>query len=241
MHSAVKVLTERLYYDRPNWVDGTSQFAALIRKRLRPEFRILDLGAGSGKVGPVNFQGEVRTVIGVDPNSYIKENSRIDHGVIGLAGHLPFRTDSFDLVVSDWVAEHLAQPEKVASEVFRVVKSGGVFVLRTGNLWHYSYAVAAATPYWFHRLVANRVRGIPGGSCDPHATYYRMNTQRAVRRCLSRAGFVEQEILMVEAEPSYLMFSVSSFLLGAAYERFVNRARFLAGLRACIFACFRKP
>lgn len=240
MQISVKALTERLYYARPNWVDGTSQFAALIRRCLRPEFRILDLGAGSGKAGPVNFQGEVRIVIGVDPNSYIKGNSSIDHGVIGLAEHLPFRTDSFDLVVSDWVVEHLAQPDEVASEVFRVMKSGGVFVLRTGNLCHYSYAVAAATPYWFHRLVANRVRGIPSDSGDPHPTYYRMNTQRAVRSCLTRAGFVEQKILMVEAEPSYLMFSVSSFLLGVAYERFVNRVRLFSGLRACIFACFRK-
>ncbi len=241
MQSSVKTLTERLYYDRSNWLDGTSQFAALIRKRLRTEFRILDLGAGSGKAGPVNFQGEARIVIGVDPNSYIKGNSKIDHGVIGLAEHLPFRTDSFDLVVSDWVVEHLAQPEEVISEVFRVVKSGGAFVLRTGNVYHYSYAVAAVTPYWFHRLVANRVRGMPEDNGDPHATYYRMNSRGAVRRCLTRAGFVEEEILMVEAEPSYLMFSVSSFLLGVAYERVVNRARFLSGLRACIFACFRKP
>jgi ubiquinone/menaquinone biosynthesis C-methylase UbiE len=238
---SVRVLTERLYYRRPNWVDGTSQFAALIRQRLRPEFRILDLGAGDGRAISLNFQGEVRSVIGVDPNSYIKENSKIDHGVIGLAEHLPFRTESFDLIVSDWVVEHLSQPKEVASEVFRVVKSGGFFVLRTGNICHYSYAVAAATPYWFHRLVANRVRGIPSDSGDPHATYYRMNTQRAVRECLTRAGFAEEELLMVEAEPSYLMFSVPSLLLGVAYERLVNWTRIFSGVRACIFACFRKP
>jgi SAM-dependent methyltransferase len=241
MLNSVKVLTERLYYGRPNWVDGTSQFAALIRQRLRPDFRVLDLGAGSGKAGPVNFRGEARIVFGVDASPWIKGNSRIDHGVIGLAEHLPFRTGSFDLVVSDWVVEHLAQPGEVASEVFRIVKSGGLFVFRTGNLHHYSYAVAAATPYRFHRLVANRVRGIPKDSGDPHPTYYRMNSRRAVRRCLTRAGFVEEEILMVEAEPSYLMFSVPSFLVGLAYERFVNRVRLLSGLRACIFACFRKP
>jgi SAM-dependent methyltransferase len=241
MQSSVKALTERLYYRRSNWVDGTSQFAALIRERLRPEFRILDLGAGDGKAGPVNFQGEVRSVVGVDPNSYIRGNSKIDHGVMGLAERLPFRTDSFDLVVSDWVVEHLAHPEGVVSEVFRVVKSGGFFVLRTGNICHYSYALAAATPYWFHRFVANRVRGIPVDSGDPHATYYRMNTRRAVRECLTRAGFAEEELLMVEAEPSYLMFSVPSLLVGVAYERLVNWTPIFSGLRACIFACFRKP
>jgi ubiquinone/menaquinone biosynthesis C-methylase UbiE len=241
MGNSVRVLTERFYYDRPDWVDGTSQFGAIIRRYLRPESRVLDLGAGNGKAGPINFQGEVRSVTGVDSHSYISGNSRIDHGVVGLAEHLPFRKESFDLVVSDWVVEHLAYPEEVASEVFRVLRSGGAFVLRTGNLRHYSYAVAAATPHWFHRLVANRVRGIPQDSDDPHATYYRMNSRRAVRRCLTRAGFVEEDITMVEAEPSYLMFSAPSFLLGMAYERVVNCARVFSAFRACIFACFRKP
>jgi SAM-dependent methyltransferase len=241
MQSSVEALTRRLYYRRPNWVDGTSRFAALIRQRLRPEFRILDLGAGDGKPGPVNFKGEVRSVIALDPNSYIRWNSKIDQGVIGLAEGLPFRGDSFDLVISDWVVEHLARPDGVVSEVFRVLRSGGYFVLRTGNIVHYSYAVAAATPYWFHRLVANRVRGIPADSDDPHATYYRMNTRRAVRGCLRRVGFAEEELLMIEAEPSYLMFSVPSLLLGVAYERLVNWTPIFSGLRACILACFRKP
>ena len=241
MQGLVKSLTERLYYGRPNWVDGTSRFSAFIRGRLQPGFRVLDLGAGAGKAGPINLRGDVRSIIGVDSDSYIKENANIDHGVIGLAEDLPFRADSFDLIVSDWVVEHLAEVEEVASEVFRVMRSGGVFAFRTGNVRHYSYAIAAATPYWFHRLMANKVRGLSGDNGDPHATYYRMNTRRAVRQCLTRAGFVEEELLMVEPEPSYLMFSVPSFLLGVAYERLVNRARCLSGFRACIVACFRKP
>lgn len=241
MRVSVKSLTEHFYYGRPDWVDGTSRFGALIRDRLQPGFRVLDLGAGAGKPGPINFRGKVRNVIGVDSDRYVKENANIDYAVIGLAEHLPFRAGSFDLVVSDWVIEHLAQVGEVAREVFRVMKSGGVFALRTGNVCHYSYAIAAATPYWFHRLVANRVRGLPENNSDPHATYYRMNTRHAVRQCLMRIGFVEEELLMIEPEPSYLIFSVPSFLLGVAYERLVNRTRFLSGIRACIVAVFRKP
>jgi hypothetical protein len=54
-------------------------------------------------------------------------------------------------------------------------------------------------------------------------------------------GFIEQELVMVEPEPSYLMFSVPSFLMGVTYERLVNGVNSLAGFRACIFGCFRKP
>jgi ubiquinone/menaquinone biosynthesis C-methylase UbiE len=153
---SVQALTQRFYKSRPDWVDGTSCFGNLVRQYLRPECQILDLGAGSGKSGPINFQREVRAVIGLDRDSYIKENTRIDHGVIGLAEHLPIRANSFDMVISDWMMEHLAQPELVLTEVYRVLKRGGLFTFRTGNVRHYSYAIAAATPHWFHRLVANR-------------------------------------------------------------------------------------
>jgi hypothetical protein len=57
-----------------------------------------------------------------------------------------------------------------------------------------------------------------------------------VRRCLTQAGFVEQNLAMVEPEPSYLMFSIPSFLLGLSY--LVNQADFLSSFRACILACF---
>ena len=240
MRTSAKALTDRFYSRQPGWVDGTSRFANLINSKIRPEYQILDLGAGSGKVGPVNFQGQVRSVIGIDRDSYIGSNERIDYSVIGLAERLPFRSGSFNVVFSDWMIEHLAHPEAVASEVYRVLGPSGFFVFRTGNVRHYSYAIAADTPHWFHHLVANRARGLAQDGGDPHPTYYRMNTPETVRRCLTRVGFIEEEFIMVEAEPSYLMFSIPSFLLGVAYERLVNRASSLSGLRACILACFRK-
>jgi hypothetical protein len=67
-----------------------------------------------------------------------------------------------------------------------------------------------------------------------------MNTRRGARRVLTRAGLQEEELVTVEAEPSYLVFSTPSFLLGVAYERLVNRISSLAGFRACLFGCFRK-
>jgi SAM-dependent methyltransferase len=241
MREIIETLTQHFYRSQPEWVSGSSHFGNLVRKHLRSEHRVLDLGAGSGKLGPINFRSEARTVVGIDPDSYITNNCQIDLGVIGQAEYLPFRGNSFDLVVCDWVVEHLAQPQAVAAEVFRILKPSGRFIFRTGNVRHYSYAIAATTPHWFHRLVANRVRGLQHNEADTHPTYYLMNTPKAARRYLNGAGFLEEQIIMVEPEPSYLMFSVPSFLLGVGYERVVNRSRSLEGLRACILASFRKP
>ena len=52
---------------------------------------------------------------------------------------------------------------------------------------------------------------------------------------------MEENIFMVETEPSYLMFFAPSFLLGVACERLVNGAELFSALRACIFGCFGKP
>lgn len=211
----------------------------MIRDVVEPGSLILDLGAGVGS--SVKLGAKVASVVGVDSASAITENSGVAHRVRGRAPYLPFRNDTFDLVLCDWVVEHLEDPETVAAEVMRVLTPGGYFAFRTGNLFHYSYALAASTPYWFHRMAANRARGLQGSLSDPHPTYYRMNTPRAVWRSMKKAGFVEGRVRMVEAEPSYLMFSVPSFFLGLAYERLVNRVPKLARFRACILACFRKP
>lgn len=47
--------------------------------------------------------------------------------------------------------------------------------------------------------------------------------------------------MLVEREPSYMMFSGLAFLLGYCYERLVNASEALATFRANIFAVLRKP
>ena len=162
--------------------------------------------------------------------------------VQGDACLIPFRGESFHLVLMDFVLEHLEFPCRCAREIFRVLKPGGCLVFRTPNRYHYAPFIASMTPHWFHRLVANRVRGLSGqAEPDVHPTFYRANTLRAVRRIFGEAGFMVERVLMVEREPSYLMFARPAFLLGYCYERLVNRYDSLANFRSNIFGVMRKP
>jgi 2-polyprenyl-3-methyl-5-hydroxy-6-metoxy-1,4-benzoquinol methylase len=56
----------------------------------------------------------------------------------------------FDIVYSRSVWEHLTDPEKVMSEVGRVLKPGGLLILTTPNKYDYTSLVARLTPQWFH-------------------------------------------------------------------------------------------
>jgi SAM-dependent methyltransferase len=239
---AVEKLVDRFYRHRSGWLDGTTRFASLARKHLQRDMLVLDLGAGEGKRGPLDFRGIVKLVIGADPDSAIATNSHVDLRVVARGELPPFKSESFDVIFADWLIEHLPDPAEVVREVFRLLRPGGHFFFRTGNLRHYSYTIAAHTPHCFHQLAVTYLRFAAADDREhAHVTYYRMNTRRAVRHILGLSGFLEDELLMVEPEPAYLMFSVPSLLLGIAYERLVNRYSSLSEIRACLFGSFRKP
>jgi SAM-dependent methyltransferase len=235
MKSEVQQLHSKFYESVPSWVNGTERFASTVRKYLSRNMTVLNLGAGPGS-GWLHFDREVRQVIGLDPDNAIAFNQNLTYRVRGIAETLPFRDEVFDLVYMDWVIEHLRSPESVTNEIFRVLRSNGRLLFRTGNLFHYSYAIAFLTPHRFHKVLLNGYV-----ERDPYPTYYRMNTTRSVRRVMREVGFLEDEMIMMEPDPAYVCMSRPMFLVGVAYERLVNYLDLLKPIRANILACFRKP
>jgi ubiquinone/menaquinone biosynthesis C-methylase UbiE len=238
MNSAAERLRVRFYNSDPQWVNGTDKFARMVRQHLRPEMRILNLGAGPGR-SSLHFDKQVRTVVGIDPDESIASHPRLSHKVRGVAEALPFCDRSFDLIYLDWVVEHLPSPDAMANEALRILKDGGRLLFRTGNLYHYSYGIASLTPHAFHEYLVGALVG--EGEAHSYPTFYRMNTAAKVRQTMKRAGFVEEQLTMMEPDPAYVGMNRATFLTGVAYERMVNRFEVLQGLRANILGCFRKP
>ena len=104
------------------------------RLRVRPGYRILDVGCGSGRhVRHASGRNGV-TVIGVDINypelktlhyelrtDRAGTNSAWGIGVADAAS-LPFKDESFDLVICSEVLEHIENHQNVVSELNRVLK-----------------------------------------------------------------------------------------------------------------------
>ncbi|HLD82998.1 MAG TPA: class I SAM-dependent methyltransferase [Candidatus Omnitrophota bacterium] len=230
-------LFQRFYSGREGWIDGTTQFKRLIESRLRPEFEILDLGAGQESAH--NYRGVVRKVTGIDISGNIFSNLSLDEAYKCQVSQMPFKDNQFDLAYADWLLEHLAEPLPAAKEIYRVLKPDGILIIRTPNLWHYIPLLGRLTPFKAHIFLRRFLQD--EDEANTFRTYYRLNTISKVKRVFRKAGFIAEELSLVEKEPSYLMKWDWLFTIGLAYERLVNSTESLRRLRANIFAVFRKP
>lgn len=125
-------------------VDGTVQFWQRVGALIGPQSVVLDFGAGRGakqsedlvsyRRGLLSLKGRVRDLIGVDVDPVVITNEALDRAfVITPDGELPIPDQSIDVVVSDFVFEHIQDPAMAARELDRVLKPGGWICARTPN------------------------------------------------------------------------------------------------------------
>lgn len=97
--------------------------------------KILDIGCGTGQAlaGLIGC-GELYGIdLNKDSFAYVQDKFPKVHFVVGDACHLPFEDKSFDFIFSLDTIECVKDYESMIKEAARVLKSDGVFVLRTPN------------------------------------------------------------------------------------------------------------
>jgi SAM-dependent methyltransferase len=219
-----------------NWDDKI--FREVILHYVTSDSVVLDVGAGAGIVADMNFRGHVRRICGIDLDPRVRTNPFLDESAISTAERIPHPNETFDVVISDNVVEHLADPAAVFNEVARVLKPGGRFVFKTPNRRHYMALVARHTPHWFHRAF-NRHRG--RAPEDTFPTLYRANTRRDIQQAAAAADLSVESLRFVEGRPEYLRGTPVTYLAGCAYERLVNSTEALQQLRIVLIAVLTKP
>jgi SAM-dependent methyltransferase len=235
-----RVYVDRFYNRSRGWVDGTTEFHALCAAHIRPGSAILEIGAGPSNATS-RYLSSLGSVSGVDVDAAVQSNDALTAAHVLDGDVYPFADAAFDACVSDYVLEHIEDPMAHFSEVRRVLRPGGVYVLRTPGRYHYVTLVSRLTPHAFHRAVANRLRHLAADAHDPYPTYYRANSRRALGRAAARSGLRVRELRMVEKEPAYGMAARPLFLGFMLYERVVNASALLAPIRANIFGVLERP
>lgn len=228
----------RYYTARAGWRDGTAEFYALCRRYVPAGAEVLELGCGpSNEVTDfLAHRAGALDGLDVDPDAQTNPACRTVHVYDG--GDWPLPEASYDAVVCNYVLEHVAEPDRLAAELRRVLRPGGAFVFRTPGGGHYVSLVARWSPHWVHERLANRLRALDDDAHEPYPTFYRMNSRHALKRVLERAGLGCRELRSIEKEPVYGLAHPLLFLGFMLYERLVNSSELFAGLRANLLGAF---
>lgn len=192
-------------------MDGTVEFYQRIHSLLRPDMKVLDLGAGRGAFldDPVLYRRQLRQlkdhvdeVIGFDVDTSVLENPCLTRAEVIVPGEpLPLGNGSVDLVISDFVFEHVTDPSWAANEIERVLRPGGWLCARTPNRWGYIGVGARLVPNQLHAPLLRLFQ--PGKQeRDTFPTAYRLNSPKDLKRHFSERTF-EHIVYTMNNEPAY--------------------------------------
>jgi SAM-dependent methyltransferase len=220
MNRGLVHLLDKIFYpnSKDNWDDKI--FRKEILLEIKTNYNILEIGAGSGRILEMNFKGKCKKVFGVDIDKRVLENDLIDEAYLGLADSMPYFEDNFfDLIYCNNVLEHVELPHLFYKEISRVLKSGGIFMAKTPNKYHYVPIIASITPIGFHKFY-NKLRGREYDDTFP--TFYRANSKIKYKEFAENNEMKLVSIKFFAGQPMYLRIFFLTYIVGIFYERLVN-------------------
>ncbi len=152
---------------------------------------ILEIGFGTGLNLP-HYPASVRRLTTVDPNPGMGRMAlrrvaasgiQVDHRRIG-GEAMPFADASFDYAVSTWTLCSIAEVEQALSEIRRVLRPGGRFVLLEHGL-----SSDPGVARWQRRL--NPLEGLVADGC---------RLDRDIEALVRQAGFADVHLEKFELE-----------------------------------------
>jgi len=174
------------------------------------DYEWLDLGCGHQLLPSWRHEEEknlvkkIKTVIGLDYdfNSLIKHRT-INNRIRGDILNLPFFDNSFDLITSNMVFEHIKYPEVQLQEIFRILKPGGKLIFHTPNILGYTTYIARLIP----ELIKDKLVFLLQGRIeeDVFPAYYKINSKSKIEKIAKLSGFNIKNITMICSSAQFII------------------------------------
>ncbi|MGH8140711.1 MAG: class I SAM-dependent methyltransferase [Steroidobacteraceae bacterium] len=183
-----------------SFADADQRIADSIRqvaKQANRPIRILEAGCGNRwplVLGDIDYHltGVDLDAAALDIRCRVRKD--LNEAIHGDLCSVALAKESFDVVYSAYVLEHIARADQALTNMTGALRAGGLLVLSIPDPQTARGLVTRATPFWFHvfyhRWVLNRRQaGTPGHA--PYPTYYHPVIYRAGLAAFARERNLE--------------------------------------------------
>lgn len=205
----------RTFY--PTFETGGDIYRGFLNRYLTGKI-VLDAGCGDGGI-ITEFKNLPAELIGVDTNKpLLDSNSTVTKKILANVEQIPLHDNSIDVIVSEFVFEHLESPEKVFKEFHRVMRSGAKVIFLTPNVLNPVMLASKIMPHAAHTFFRSRV--LRKGE-ETHKTFYRANTVGIIQQHAREAGLTLVEYQRA-GNPEYIGFAKPLVIPVIIGERAIN-------------------
>ena len=215
----------------------------ILKTHIISEMKWLDLGCGHNIFRPWRFTEEVELVTncsfiaGVDIClESLKKHRTIINKIQSNINQLPLKGNSFDIVTTNMVIEHLEKPHIYFQEVNRILRPGGLFIFHTPNSLSYKTIAARMIPDILKKRLIYILEG--RGDDDVFKTWYRANTKGTITKLADSTSFEIIDIMMMTS-PAECMVIPPLAAIELLWIRLLMKSMFEA-LRPYIIAILKK-
>jgi SAM-dependent methyltransferase len=206
-------------------LDGTMEFYGRIRSVLNSTDVVVDLGAGRGawyfedksKTRPDlrNIKPVVRKVIGLDVDPIVIDNPTTTENHLIIDNKFPLEDETVNVIICDYVLEHICDISSFFDEVDRILIPGGYFFARTPHKYHYVSIAARLTENSKHAKWLSILQPYRKAQ-DVFPTAYRLNTIGDIGRLFK--NYSNYTYLYV-SDPSYYCASKTVYRFLSIFHR----------------------
>lgn len=189
--------------------DGTIDFYLRINSLIDDTSVVLDLGAGRASWYEDDkcvtrreirlLKGKVKQLIAADVDEVVLSNRSSDKQILINDGKLDVEPNSVDLIVADYVLEHIDNPREFFTQIDNCLKSGGWFCARTPHKYSYVAIISCLVKNTFHRKLLKFIQP-ERKEIDVFPTRYKLNQMKNIKSTFSHwANFS----FIYRSEPAY--------------------------------------
>ena len=207
--------------------DGTIDFYLRVRTFLNKKKICLDLGAGIGtwfndknnleiKKNIQFIKKKVKKLYAADVDKLVLKNKSSHKNLLIKNNKIPLKSNSLDLIVCDWVFEHIEEPKIFFKEINRILKKKGIVCVRTPYKYNYFSVINSL-------IEDTKLKDFVLKKSQPQRkkyfkSYYRLNTYSKIKKIFNNFKinyfiFTPDPSYFFGSKPLYFFFKILHFIM----------------------------